>query len=205
MPTLRVMDREAWDRRHREKDLVWHLDPNRFLVPEVEGLTPGRALDLAAGAGRNAVWLATRGWEVTAVDWSEVALDKGRLLAEQQAVEVEWVLADLREWAPPERAFALVIVTYLQPPDEVRSLVWRRAAGAVAGGGHLVVIGHDAANLIEGWGGPPDAAHLYTAQEVVDAVGGELEVVRAERVLRREEAEDGVHHAVDNVVVAVRR
>ena len=89
------MDREAWNRRHREKDLAWHLDPNRFLVPEVEGLTPGRALDLAAGAGRNAVWLATRGWSVTAVDWSDVALDRGRRLAEQQAVEVDWVLADL--------------------------------------------------------------------------------------------------------------
>ncbi|MBP1633363.1 MAG: SAM-dependent methyltransferase, partial [Acidobacteria bacterium] len=50
------MDREAWDRRHRDKGFVWHLDPNRFLVPEVEGLTPGRALDMAAGAGRNAVW-----------------------------------------------------------------------------------------------------------------------------------------------------
>jgi len=199
------MDRDAWDRRHRDKDFVWDLDPNRFLVPEVEGLTPGRALDLAAGAGRNAVWLATRGWEVTAVDWSEVALDKGLRLAEHQAVEVEWVLADLREWEPPARAFGLVIVAYLQPPADVRALVWRKAAGAVADGGHLIVIGHDVANLTEGWGGPQDPAHLYTAQEVADVVGADLEVVRAERVLRREEAEDGVHHAVDNVVVAVRR
>ena len=199
------MDREAWNRRHREKDFVWHLDPNRFLVPEVEGLTPGRALDLAAGAGRNAVWLATRGWSVTAVDWSDVALDRGRRLAEQQAVEVDWVLADLREWEPPPGLFDLVIVTYLQPPAEVRALVWRKAAGAVAEGGRLIVIGHDVANLTEGWGGPSDPAHLYTAQEVVDTVGADLEVVRAERVLRREEAEDGVHHAVDNVVVAVRR
>lgn len=199
------MDREAWDRRHQDKGFIWHLDPNRFLVPEVEGLTPGSALDLAAGAGRNAVWLAARGWAVTAVDWSEVAVEKGRLLAEHQAVQVEWVLADLREWEPPGRAFDLVIVTYLQPPADLRALVWRRAAEAVAEGGRLIVIGHDAANLTEGWGGPQDPAHLYTAQDVVEAVGAELEVVRAERVLRREEAEDGVHHAVDNVVVAVRR
>ena len=199
------MDREAWDRRHQDKGFVGHLDPNRFLVPEVEGLTPGRALDLAAGAGRNAVWLATRGWAVTAVDWSEIALDKGRRLAEHQAVEVEWVLADLREWEPPARAFDLVIVTYLQPPADERALVWRKAATAVAPGGHLIVIGHDEANLTEGWGGPQDPAHLYTSQEVVDAVGDDLEAVRAERVLRREEAEDGEHHAVDNIVVAVRR
>jgi SAM-dependent methyltransferase len=199
------MDRHAWDRRHRDRDFVWHLDPNRFLVPEVEGLTPGRALDLAAGAGRNAVWLAVQGWAVTAVDWSEVALDKGRRLAEHHAVSIDWVLADLQEWEPPALAFDLVIVTYLQPPAGLRTLVWRKAAGAVAPGGRLIVIGHDAANLTEGWGGPQDPAHLYTAQEVADVVGADLDVVRAERVLRREEDEDGEHHAVDNVVVAVRR
>jgi len=199
------MDREAWDRRHRDKGFVWHLDPNRFLVPEVEGLTPGRALDLAAGAGRNAVWMAVRGWAVTAVDWSEVALDKGRLLAAHHAVTVDWVLADLQEWEPPPRAFGLVVVTYLQPAAEMRALVWRQAAGAVAPGGRLIVIGHDAANLTEGWGGPQDPAHLYTAQEVAEVVGEELEVARAERVLRREDTDEGVFHAVDNIVVAVRR
>lgn len=199
------MDREAWNQRYQQKDFVWSVEPNRFLVPEVEGLTPGRALDLAAGAGRNAVWLATRGWAVTAVDWSDVALERGRRLAEHQAVTVEWVLADLREWEPPARAFNLVIVTYLQPPADARALVWRRAVGAVGAGGRLIVIGHDAANLTEGWGGPSDPAHLYTAQEVVDAVGAELEVVRAERVLRPEETDEGLFHAVDNIVVAVRR
>jgi len=199
------MDREAWDRRHHEKDFVWHLDPNRFLVPEVEGLTPGRALDLAAGAGRNAVWLATRGWAVTAVDWSEVALEKGRRLAEHHAVTVAWVLADLRDWEPPARAFGLVIVTYLQPPADVRAQAWRKAAGAVAEGGHLIIIGHDAANLTEGWGGPQDPQYLYTVPEVARAVEGDLEVVRAERVLRPVETDEGLFHAVDNIVVAVRR
>ena len=75
----------------------------------------------------------------------------------------------------------------------------------MADGGRLIVIGHDAANLTEGWGGPQDPAHLYTARQVADVIGGQLEVVRAERVLRREETDAGVFHAVDNVVVAVRR
>ena len=199
------MDREAWNQRYQQRDPVWSVEPNRFLVPEVEGLTPGRALDLAAGAGRNAVWLATRGWAVTAVDWSDVALDRGRRLAEHQAVTVEWVLADLRQWEPPARAFELVAVLYLQPPADLRSLVWRKAAGAVAESGRLIVIGHDVANLTEGWGGPSDPANLYTAQEVVDAVGADLEVARAERVRRPVETDEGLFHAVDNIVVAVRR
>jgi SAM-dependent methyltransferase len=199
------MDREHWDQRYGEKELVWSTEPNRFLVPEVEGLEPGRALDLAAGEGRNAIWLATRGWAVTAVDWSEVGLEKGRLLAEHQAVTVEWILADLQEWEPPERAFDLVIVLYLQPPADLRARVWRLAAAAVADGGRLIVIGHDLANLTEGWGGPSHRGFLYTSEEVAGAVADELEVARAERVLRPVEAEDGLHHAVDNIVVAVRR
>lgn len=203
--TLRRMDRADWDQRYGQKDFVWSVEPNRFLVPEVEGLRPGRALDLAAGEGRNAVWLATRGWAVTAVDWSEVGLEKGRALAEHQAVTVSWVLADLREWEPPPQEFDLVIILYLQPPADLRTLVWRRAAGAVAEGGRLIVIGHDVANLTEGWGGPAHRGFLYTPDEVAQLVGDELEVVRAERVLRPVEAEDGLHHAVDNIVVAVRR
>ena len=199
------MDREDWDQRYRQKDFVWSIEPNRFLVAEVEGLQPGRALDLAAGEGRNAVWLATRGWAVTAVDWSAVGLEKGRLLAEHQAVKVDWVLADLREWEPPERAFDLAIILYLQPPADLRALVWRKAAGAVADGGRLIVIGHDAANLTEGWGGPPHRGFLYTHEEVAQAVEAELEVVRAERVLRPVETDEGPRHAVDNIVVAVRR
>jgi len=199
------MDRADWDRRYAGREFVWSAEPNRFLVPEVEGLEPGRALDLAAGEGRNAVWLATRGWTVTAVDWSEVGLGKGRLLAEHQAVTVDWVVADLREWESPERGFDLVIILYLQPPAEVRHLVWRQAARAVAEGGRLIVIGHDLANLTEGWGGPSQRGFLYTPDEVAQEVGSELEVVRAERVLRPVETDEGPRHAVDNIVVAVRR
>lgn len=199
------MDRDDWDRRYAEREFVWSAEPNRFLVPEVEGREPGRALDLAAGEGRNAVWLATRGWMVTAVDWSEVGLEKGRLLAERQAVTVEWVVADLRDWEPPERAFDLVVILYLQPPAEVRHSVWQKAARAVANKGRLIVIGHDVDNLTQGWGGPSHRGFLYTPDEVAAVVQSELEVVRAERVLRPVEAEEGPRHAVDNIVVAVRR
>lgn len=199
------MDREDWNQRYRQRDFVWSAEPNRFLVAEVEGLTPGRALDLAAGEGRNAVWLAMRGWSVTAVDWSEVALEKGRRLAEHQAVKVDWVPADLQEYEPPARAFELVVVLYLQPPADLRRLAWRKAAGAVAAGGRLIVIGHDVDNLTEGWGGPTRRGFLYTADEVAGEVEGELEVVRAERVLRPVETDEGPRRAVDNIVVAVRR
>ncbi len=74
------MDRNAWDERYAGDELVWSAQPNRFLVAEVETLPPGRALDLACGEGRNAVWLAERGWDVTGVDFSNAGIDKARRL-----------------------------------------------------------------------------------------------------------------------------
>ena len=79
------MEREQWDERYRADELIWKVEPNRFLVEEVAGLVPGRALDLACGEGRNALWLAERGWQVTAVDFSAVGLEKARRLASASA------------------------------------------------------------------------------------------------------------------------
>ena len=90
------MDREDWNRRYEGEGLIWTAEPNRMLVTEVGRMVPGRVLDLGCGEGRNAVWLARQGWSVTAVDFSDVGLDKGRRLADAHAVTVEWVLADVR-------------------------------------------------------------------------------------------------------------
>jgi ubiquinone/menaquinone biosynthesis C-methylase UbiE len=199
------VDADSWNDRYRQKEFVWTVEPNGFLVDAVAGLPPGRALDLAAGEGRNAVWLASRGWTVTAVDWSDVALDKGRRRAEHAGVGVEWVLEDLIRWRSPGPAYDLVTIVYLQIPAEERRAIWREAAAAVAPGGRLVVIGHDSANLTDGYGGPSSPAVLYTAAEVAAAVDGLLDVERAETVLRPVEDEDGVlHEAIDNLTVAVR-
>lgn len=196
------MDRHAWDERYRAKDLPWGVDPNDFLVAAAGDLTPGSALDLACGQGRNAVWLAARGWRVTAVDWSEVGLSQGRQLAAAAGVSVDWKAADLLTWTPTG-SFDLVIVVYLQIPGAERREVWRGAAAAVAPGGRLVVIGHDADNLAEGYGGPQDPGALYTASEAAGVIGEALRVERAEQVFRMVDTDEGVRRAVDNIVVAV--
>jgi 2-polyprenyl-3-methyl-5-hydroxy-6-metoxy-1,4-benzoquinol methylase len=161
------MDRYDWDERYRQKEFVWALEPNPILEGEVGHLPPGCALDLAAGEGRNAIWLASKGWTVTAVDWSQVAVEKGRERAGSAGVAVDWVLADLEEWEPVASPFDLVVITYFQPPAELRRSVWRKAATAVIPGGTLVVVGHDSSNLTRGWGGPPNPASLYRAADVV--------------------------------------
>jgi len=197
------MDREAWNRRYAGSELVWTAQPNRFLVAEASGLRPGRALDLACGEGRNAVWLAEQGWQVTGVDFSEVALDKARDLAAARGVEAEWEQADLLAYQPAPRAFDLVLVFYLQLPAAQRRTIVRAAADAVAPGATLLLVAHDRSNLEHGHGGPQQPAVLYTAGEVVaDLDGSGLEIERAERVERPVQTPDGERIALDALVRA---
>ncbi|HSL16795.1 MAG TPA: class I SAM-dependent methyltransferase [Methylomirabilota bacterium] len=190
------MDREDWNRRYREKGLVWSAEPNRFLVEEVADLAPGRALDLGAGEGRNAIWLAERGWRVTAVDFSEVALEKARRIAAEREVGIETVRADLTGYRPEPAAFDLVLLLYLHlPPPEMAGVV-DGAARAVASGGTFLLIGHDRTNLERGHGGPRSPEVLYDAQEIAGLLTG-FEIERAGTRRRPVETEQGTVSAID--------
>jgi SAM-dependent methyltransferase len=204
------VDSTTWDARYAERDLVWSAGPNVFVEQVAAQLTPGRVLDLAAGEGRNAIWLAEQGWEATAVDFSRVALERaqriaGERLGELAADRLHVVQADLLSYQPPAQAFDLVLVVYLQVAVDQRRPVLRAAAQGVAPGGHLLVIAHDSRNLADGVGGPQDPSVLYTAADVVeDLHGGPLEVVRAETVTRAVSTDAGERHALDCLVLAVR-
>jgi SAM-dependent methyltransferase len=198
-----AVDREEWNERYAGAELVWSAQANRFLVAEVESLPPGRALDLACGEGRNAVWLAERGWSVTGVDFADVGLAKARRLAAARGVEVEWVDADVLDWEPPAAAFDLVVLLYLQLPVHERRVVHGRAAAAVASGGTLLVVAHHATNPADGYGGPKDPAVLFTEDDVVGDLLG-LEIVRAERVQRPVATAEGEAVALDVLVRAAR-
>jgi SAM-dependent methyltransferase len=197
------MKSDRWNEKWRERGGGARSEPNRFLVEEVSELPAGRALDLACGAGRNAIWLAERGWKVTAVDYSEVALAEARRRGADRNVDIDWILADLTDWSPPVAAYDLVCVLYLQLPAGERRLVLDRAAGALAPGGTMLVVGHDLSNLTEGYAGPTSADVLYTPDDLVADLAG-LAVERAERVIRPVEDEDGLHEAIDALVRARR-
>ncbi|GAA1476552.1 class I SAM-dependent methyltransferase [Nocardioides aestuarii] len=183
------MDAEAWDERYAASELVWSAGPNQFVADALGDLPPGRATDLAAGEGRNAIWLARRGWAVTAVDFSQVALDKGRRVAGD--AEVDWVRGDATTWRPAEPV-DLVVVAYLHLPADQRRAALRGAVGSLAPGGTFFLVGHDTTNIAEGTGGPQDPTVLSTAEDVLaDLEGLDVDVVRAERVARRVEPEHG--------------
>lgn len=203
------MDSAGWDRRYAGSDLLWSAGPNQWVEQVAADLPAGRALDLAAGEGRNALWLAERGWTVTAVDFSGVALDRARTLARQRlgahADRLRPVEADLRDYVPEPRGHDLVVVAYLQLEPAPRRSVLRAAAEAVAAAGHLLVVAHDSDNLAHGVGGPQDAEVLYTAHDVaVDIDGTGLRVVRAEARQREVATDDGLRTAIDAFLLAHR-
>jgi SAM-dependent methyltransferase len=181
------VDAEAWNERYRAGELVWSMAPNQFVEAELSSLPPGRVLDLAAGEGRNALWLARRGWRVTAVDFAQAGLDKGRALSHQasgEALDIEWVCADATTWSSPA-SYDVALVAYLQLNPGGRGRAVRNAYDALRVGGTFLLVAHDTTNLTEGTGGPQDPAVLMTAEDVLTDLGGEsFEVQRAERVAR---------------------
>ncbi len=178
------MDAAAWDERYAATELVWSAGPNQFVEQGLAHLPPGRALDLACGEGRNARWLADRGWRVTAIDWSAVAVEKGRKVDGT----VDWQVGDALT-APLPADLDLVVIAYFQVAAAERRTAVHRAFEALRTGGNLFLVAHDSTNLTEGTGGPQDPAVLYTAEDVLgDLDGARLEVVRSERVARTVEA-----------------
>lgn len=201
------MDAADWNARYDTSELVWTGEPNRFIPPEVEGLAPGRALDLACGEGRNAVWLATRGWTVTGVDFSDVGLAKAAALATERGVVGVWIGADATTWEPPSEGFDLVLVLYLQLPPVQRRAAMRTAVASMARDATFLLVAHDLLNLSEGHGGPQDPTVLMTVEDILDdlsaaelELGCELVTERAERVDRPVSTPDGERNAIDTFV-----
>lgn len=189
MSTVSPMDRDAWDRRYEEAELIWSAEPNQLLPPAVEGVEPGKALDLAAGEGRNAVWLASQGWDCTAVDFSTVAIEKGRRLAETQGLDVEWVVDNVLAYEP-EPIHDLVMIFFVHLADTQMEQLFRVARAALKPGGRLIGLGHALRNLTEGYGGPQVAEVLWTEDRIRPLLDG-MTITACEEVLRPVVAKPG--------------
>lgn len=196
---------EFWEQHYRAKERIWSGRPNAVLVTSVEGLAPGRALDLGCGEGADAVWLAARGWDVTAVDISATAVSRTAAAAAAAGVHVRAERHDLSA-SLPQRPYDLVSAQFLQSPVELpRAHVLRRAAGTVAVGGLLLVVEHAAAPP---WA-PPGTGPLFpTPQDTYAALelpSQAWEVLRVETVARQAAGPDGQPGDLLDGVVAVRR
>jgi SAM-dependent methyltransferase len=171
---------EDWDQRYADQQ-QWSSGPNALVARLLTGLPPGEAVDLAAGEGRHALWLAALGWRVTAVDFSAVGLERGA--SQPGAERVTWVTADVTTWTAPPASVDLVVVAYLHLPEPDILAVLTRAVGWLRPGGRLLVLGHDVANITSGVGGPQDPAILHSVDRLAP-VADLLDVDRLERVCR---------------------
>lgn len=194
------MRREDWDRKYSEVDRLWGTEPNRILVTEVSALAAGRSLDLACGEGRNSIWLAERGWDATGVDFSSVAISTARARAREAGVEATFACEDLVHYQPASGAYDLVLLLYLHVPVHERETILNRVAEALAPGGTFLLVGHDLVNLTDGVGGPTDPTLLYTPEQIVAELPPDLEIEKAERVLR--DVEGAERPAIDALVRA---
>jgi SAM-dependent methyltransferase len=144
----RIHERDYWEERYASREPVWSGRPNEVVVETVAPLTPGHALDVAAGEGGDAVWLAEQGWQVTALDISSAGLDRGRAAAAERGLSdrIDWVRADARTWATDQR-FDLVTSAFLHLPPGVREPWLASVAALVEVGGRLLVVGHAASDV----------------------------------------------------------
>ena len=207
--TDETFDRNSWERRwaqalRESPEKLANRLPNAHLLAEVGDLRPRLALDAGCGHGSEAIWLATSGWRVTAVDFSATALDYGRSTAHAVGADVaeriEWVEGDLGSWTPPPRRFDLVSCLYVHVAGSVVEVVSRLGTG-VAPGGTLLLVGHRPTDPVTGAPTPAAGQVQVSVDEAVQALNShEWQIVVAE-----ERPRTAVGTGVDAVVRAVRR
>lgn len=197
------MDAQFWDQRYRNRDQLFSGNPNGVLVTEVSGLPPGQALDVGCGEGADALWLANHGWQVTALDISQVALERAARAAGNTPC-MAWTRADLTTTPPPVAAFDLVSIQYFPLPHQPGDTALRGLLAALAPGGTLLVVGHDLADL------PPDnehaidPSHYYRPDEIAGFLDDTWTVLIDETRPRATPAPPGTHHTHDTVLRARR-
>ena len=196
---------QRWEQALREHgDAVASRPPNEHLVGEVADLAPGRALDAGCGHGAETMWLAARGWQVQAVDFSVTALEHARTTAESLeagiADRIEWVEGDLSTWAPEADSFDLVSCLYVHVAGDVPEMVGRLGSG-VAPGGTLLLVGHQP---IDPATGQPTPAAGQVQVGVADALDA-LEPEGWDVVVAEERVRAAAGSGVDAVIRAVRR
>lgn len=202
-------DRGYWDERYSSAHALWSGNPNPHLVAEAADLTPGAALDAGAGEGADAIWLARRGWRVTAVDISGVALERAAKHAveagDEVAGRIEWLRADMIEWQPSQGAYDLVTAHYIHLPADSRRRLYARLAAAVAVGGTLLIVGHHPSDMRTSIPRPQQPELFFTGDDLAAELGDGWEIVTNVAVPREATDPEGRQVTIHDTVFRGRR
>ncbi|WP_018144168.1 cyclopropane-fatty-acyl-phospholipid synthase family protein [Thioalkalivibrio sp. AKL6] len=189
-----------WDERYAEDDYVYGTEPNDFLRAAVANVPRGRALCLAEGEGRNAVFLAQQGFDVLAVDSSAVGLQKAQRLAEDRGVQIETLVADLADYAIEPDSWDLIVSIFCHLPPDVRRRLHAEVVAGLRPGGVFILEAYTPAQLEWGTGGPPTAELMMTREALTE----ELEGLEFEEAVERErDVIEGRFHTGRGAVVQV--
>jgi len=204
------MDSNYWDEKYSTEEFIYTKVVNRF-VAELCGKIPAfgnkRAIELAGGEGRNAVWLAQQGWYIENIDFSQKALDKYLAFAEEEGVAelCSATCADATLFEPQVSPVELAVIGYLQIPEEQLEIATRRIAGFVAPGGYLMGVWHSRDNLAGGFGGPRDPDVLPNVATITKALEGTgLEIEILENREGQIQTKDGLKPSTTLVLLAKR-
>lgn len=198
------MDAQFWDDRYGSRPQLFSGNPNGVLVTELTDLTPGQALDVGCGEGADALWLARRGWLVTAVDISQVALKRAAASCADVQDRVSWKRGDLTTTPPPADAFDLICVHYFPFPRQPDHTALRGLLSAVAPGGTLLFVGHDITGLPERLDDGHVPADYYHPAEIAELLAPDWTVTVNETRPRVVPPPPGSHHTHDTVLRAHR-
>ncbi len=200
-----------FDERYRSKPMLWSGNPNPQLVAEIVDLPPGTALDVGCGEGADAIWLAERGWHVTAADFSQVALDRAAARAAtldpEIANRIEWLHTDFTTWVPDPASYDLVSAHFFHLPKALRDVVFRALAAAVSPGGTLLIVGHHPSDMQAPIMRPSMADSYFTAEELVTEllVPNEWDVVVADTRERATTNAEDQHVTIHDTVLRATR
>jgi SAM-dependent methyltransferase len=199
-----------WDERYRSHSSLWSGNPNGHLISEASQLSPGAALDVGCGEGADAIWLAQRGWQVTAVDLSTVAIQRGAAHAQQAGGEIagriDWRHADLTVWDPGVARYDLVSAQYMHLPAGPREALFRRLAASVAPGGTLLIVGHHPSDLQTTMPRPAMPERFYTGDDIAAFLDpGEWDVITNTAAQRSATDPEGRTVTIHDTVLRARR
>jgi ubiquinone/menaquinone biosynthesis C-methylase UbiE len=200
-------DAKFWDDRYSAMTHPWDGDPNVRLSNEAAKLAPGTALDVGCGEGSDAIWLAERGWHVTATDISQAALDRGRDAETTKALArpIEWLQADVLTWVPPAASYDLVSVHFIHFSGADRERVYAGFARAVKPRGTLMVVAHHPSDLQLDIGRWPNPEYYFTAEEIAALLEqGQWEILVC-AALPRSVDSHGKSYTVHDTVLVARR
>lgn len=164
------MSKDFWDKRYSEKEFAYGIEPNQFFKEQIEKLSPGRALFLGEGEGRNAVYAAKQDWQVDAVDFSSSAKDKALRLAEENKVKINYEVCDLSNYKFKENYFDLIVMIFVHLPIELRTIVFSTAISSLKQNGKMIIEAFNKEQINNTSGGPQSLDLLYSEKDVLSLV-----------------------------------